>query len=676
MIDLGIIKAVSLWGLPFLGAVLVSLRWRALGGWTGLFIQTLVTNYLFIVVMGITFGFAGLYAYWPLLFAHLLLFIVVLCVTYKWLVRRHWIIELATIKQGIPCDRATVIACTVLGCVSVIYGAITLSMLFQPPLQADCLWMILPLSVKWLQTGNIWTVAGIPFAFYPHTYDIVISFCMLPTNTDLFLNWVNLPAALLCYFALYRLARQTNVSVPISLFAAGCFMSMAGMMRFMWSQKPDILLVALFIVALGCLVEYRQMRNTGSLLYGMICVGLLTGVKPSGLLYGVLIGALAVLNGISVRPVKWGALLGGCAGAAILSCVWPFYNWIVWGNPLYPMPMKCAFVKFTSAGIGAFETGALFGSNFISNFNWRTLQWWPWAVYKTQGFANMLSFLAWPVISVVFIAFVRKRTEIGWLIFLAGWGALLIYMSLPGTVILAGQHILPTGQNIYYGWPFFAVALLSCAQAVNRAPNNVQYPLAFLVVMQLLMSFVYANDEYGKLRTFDLTIYSFVVIVLAVLVVLIKLVCSSRFRGLYLATGFVLCFIVYSLALKPLDHYRMNMRTKNSMYLASTGWSGEVLDYVNRHTGGESIDILWLDHNKSYKAYPLLGYRLDNRLDAYIRTIISSNNGANVILVGGINQCTPSKLYSMTKDLLESNLYHLDMQGSNEWVFRRITAGL
>jgi 4-amino-4-deoxy-L-arabinose transferase-like glycosyltransferase len=239
---------------------------------------------------------------------------------------------------------------TALGAVSLC--AIGLSAgLWAPPIEYDVMTYHLFFPARWIQEGALTyipTVFGdLAPTYAPSNAELVYAYLGLPFHSDALARSGQFLFFLLGVPAIYLLAKKqfknrASATIPVAL-AILCPV----VFRQAFSAEVDLAMAATFVVALYYLDCYRKSLTwQDALLFG-IALGLCLGIKFVALTFCIWL--VVPFIAFTVRKMRQDFRLGVLhlfmAGAIALALCgfWYIRNWIVAGNPLFPLDLPPLF---------------------------------------------------------------------------------------------------------------------------------------------------------------------------------------------------------------------------------------------------------------------------------------------------------------------------------------------
>ena len=352
----------------------------------------------------------------------------------------------------------------------------------QPMTDWDTLAYHLPAMATWRQAG--WFTMLEQYrelqSFYPYTWEALCSLFLIPFPEDSFVGLPNLVAWGLLGIGIYGTSRQLGATRTASLAAGVLAFSITDAATLVDTMHVDLQLASFLVVGAYLGLRYSHTRDLGYLALWLASVGMICGVKTSGLVYAALLaGALAVMLAASrrTRPARGPAdrvdllllCAGGC-GLLLLGGSWYLRNWVTCGNPIGCLEVRVGdALIFPGRGPDRdFSKTALFRLfDPHRAAHWRMLLGQLWKHYHLSFFGLMvLSALAF---------FGRDHRYRGRLLALlaAAVIALLLYSRTPFSGDWAGYGYLTSedlGGGLRYALPFVAALAVIAALGATVTP--------------------------------------------------------------------------------------------------------------------------------------------------------------------------------------------------------------
>lgn len=207
-------------------------------------------------------------------------------------------------------------------------------------------------NITW---GNFTQLQGITqgLGFYPAVGETILALFIL---LHIPLGFYNVLALFLLYLVASRLGIKAGLNkIESQIFSFSiCFLP--AIIRLIPNQTVDIWLLLFFLVALNLLIKIEN--KFGYFLKLGCFSGLLIGTKYSGILLALALGLVFFNKKILTRKIFVAVM-----PILILGFSWYFRNYIVTGNPFYPVPLfgfigDLNFKSQTWTGVSVISTGS------------------------------------------------------------------------------------------------------------------------------------------------------------------------------------------------------------------------------------------------------------------------------------------------------------------------------
>jgi hypothetical protein len=342
----------------------------------------------------------------------------------------------------------------------------------------DSLAYHLPTMARWYQVGRFEMLAeyrGI--SRYPFGWEALCALFLFPFGHDVVVMLPQFVAWIMLGGIAYLFSRRTGAARPLAV-TAGCLVtSMPTVLYQLHSLHVDLAFAAAFLVALYYGLAWAQQGGAREAAVAVAAVGMLCGIKTSGLVYygpllaGV-VGAVAVRNAVMrcPAPLEWSPrekllmFVGGGAGLT-MAAPWYIRNLIEVGNPLGNVQVAVGtWVLFP----GDHPTAAIFQTTLAALFDFanpRHLRILMYAVVYNLG----LSFMVAAVFMVIgLVARARGRgaapqaERLGFWVVLVATAALYWITPYSGDNGTHDWQITDwIGQGLRYAIPFATVLVIS-----------------------------------------------------------------------------------------------------------------------------------------------------------------------------------------------------------------------
>lgn len=353
------IAAIVLWSMPLFISILIVFKWSFLRGISGVIVQLLLTYLSLVITIQFVLGLFGLLSFYYV-FAFFL-FLLIICIILASFKNLRTILTFE--KYLLPSNlKFQEILADFQGyywffSVLLIYlFVMVIQGIISPPVHIDCLKFYLPQTVGWLQTHSIFEHSS-PLSYYHHSSLLLTLWMILPFGSDLFINIQNLIPALLLLASFCQLLKLLGIDRKLSFLAGVTFISLPKVSQWLWNQKTEIMLTAFFMTALCFYIDYFERKRSSSLVMGFFCTGLVVGTKSFGIYYGILLYFIfTIFYLFNSKGREWKLFIIASFICLVVALQWPIRNWIIWGNPFYPM-------QVTILGIHLFNGPGLWGES-------------------------------------------------------------------------------------------------------------------------------------------------------------------------------------------------------------------------------------------------------------------------------------------------------------------------
>lgn len=324
---------------------------------------------------------------------------------------------------------------------------------------------------------------------YPLNAELSALWTMVLTHSDLISEAAQLPYVLLGALATIGLGRLIGLGRQGALTAALLFLLTPTVLIHLRTAYVDAAFGSMVAVTLYLLLSWQRQRSRSyALLFGL-AVGLMAGIKSTGLAFAAIL--LVAALGYGLWQMRQGGMTGSelsyqvlVAGLAAFSVggFWYLRTWWYYGNPIYPV--KVNILGFSLPGIGS--VSELFmrhntpphylGRNPVLNLlsSWLELGSESYNYYsRTRGLGPVWGALALPAMLPFAVdAWQRRCTERLWMLGLTA-------------ALLATQPAAWWPRYVLYLVP---VGLVAMIWLLERLPRWGQTVAMTLLVANLLLS--------------------------------------------------------------------------------------------------------------------------------------------------------------------------------------------
>jgi hypothetical protein len=220
--------------------------------------------------------------------------------------------------------------------------------LLMPPLAWDCLTYHLTFASLWLKKGSLVLFKApdqIAYAgLFPINGEIFASWLLLPFNSDIIVNTMNFPIALLGVLACYAIARELGLTRKEAAFAPALIFFAPVIYVQITTEYLDIATLTFCSASLLFTLRYLRKGEFFDCLSALVAAGVLLGLKynaiPAAGLIVIAVMAKTLLFNQKMRfSKKMGVILAGIMIVVALGGRQYIVNMLEAKNPLYPFPL-------------------------------------------------------------------------------------------------------------------------------------------------------------------------------------------------------------------------------------------------------------------------------------------------------------------------------------------------
>jgi len=397
----------------------------------------------------------------------------------------------------------------------------------KPTTNYDSLWFHLPAIARWYQThsftlldvaGN-WIFEHEQARVYPYNWHVLSALCVLPFRSDFLAAFPLLIAWVLEGIAVYLLSVKFGATRIHAMAASTLVLTVPMVLNQINTIHPDLPLAAIFTVGLYLGLSYHKSRAIWELSLFFASVGMLAGIKITGIVYAAsLLGGLAILEikrfalnkkstpaNFRIRHFLKPVLLCGVACCLLLGCFWYARNLLQINYPIgevgdikiplepvrlpSPIPAPIPSVQQPPAS----PLLKIWQSTLAAQFNPGNISHW-----KTFG-AQIIARLQLPFLAIALqvlaapLALLQAKTRtinqnsIILIVLLASTG--ILYLITPYTSGTAGESIGQLspilGFNLRYGFPFLSLLGIAAAATATKLKTPNQVVVAVVLISSL-----------------------------------------------------------------------------------------------------------------------------------------------------------------------------------------------
>ncbi len=205
----------------------------------------------------------------------------------------------------------------------------------------DALTYHLPAAGQWMQTGrtglyNTWFFNPAN-TYSPLAGSTFLVWLIAPIGCDQIAEFVQMPALILIFLAIVQITRALGVRLSVaSLAAVGALLSRPFISEAILI-KDDHFIAAFFLASVAGLMPERMKDRLGPWRIG-VALGLFFATKYTALLTAPLL--LLAIDAPFRAGWRWRHWLIFAACVFAIAGPWYLRNWVLAGNPLYPVPVR------------------------------------------------------------------------------------------------------------------------------------------------------------------------------------------------------------------------------------------------------------------------------------------------------------------------------------------------
>lgn len=422
-------------------------------------------------------------------------------------------------------------------------GLILLEQIATNPItNYDSLWFHLPAIVRWYQTGSLtlldsanhWIFDHEQARIYPYNLHLLCLLSILPFQEDFL---VALPL-LLCWAILgltvYLLSQQFGATRFYALAFSGLTLTVPMVINQVNTIHIDLPLAAFFGVSLYFALSYHQSRALSELSLFLGSLGMLAGIKVTGLIYGAFIISLLCLlelkktpdqhlKSFQLKTLKKPILIFGITSLLLLGGFWYVRNLLhinypipvtlqqpspvpkKSSNPIPPQTSSTPSLPPPSEPFNAWQSTLLAQFRPFKLEHWKLVGMQVFVRLQIPFIIMLILGLAAPILLIKKHKLTLDKPSLVLVSLLLGTG--FLYAITPyssGTAGEAAGYLSPIfGFNLRYGFPFLCI--LGTASAVLAKELKVsQVILTILVLISSLLGIV-SSTIFDRIRNSSFT---------------------------------------------------------------------------------------------------------------------------------------------------------------------------
>lgn len=214
---------------------------------------------------------------------------------------------------------------------------------YQPILATDPLVYHMPTAIHWLQQRTL-AMYDVWFWMPANTYSPLAGTAFTvwlfgSLGNDVLARGVQLPTLAILFVAIFKICRSLGSSPTLAALIAIAGILSRPFLSQVLTPKDDLFVCAFFLATIASLTPNNLSDRTGPWRIGIL-IGLLLATK-----YTVLLTLPVLILAIDApwrAGWRWRQWLIAIATASCIAMPWYARNWIITGNPLYPVDLTVA----------------------------------------------------------------------------------------------------------------------------------------------------------------------------------------------------------------------------------------------------------------------------------------------------------------------------------------------
>lgn len=218
--------------------------------------------------------------------------------------------------------------------------------LINPPFGWDSLNYHFTFPVEWIKYANLVnpiTISDDPSpTYFPMNGSLIFVWLVFPFKSAFLADAGQLPFFILCFIAVFAIARKIGVSREYSALAASLFVLIPNFFKQLEIGYVDVMLTSFILIAINFLLLLNENFNLKNLVICAVALGLAVGTKTISVVYGTIISVLFILILLKQKNLKK-TLLSLIIYSLVVVLLGGFTfirNFLLTKNFLYPVSVK------------------------------------------------------------------------------------------------------------------------------------------------------------------------------------------------------------------------------------------------------------------------------------------------------------------------------------------------
>jgi len=485
-------------------------------------------------------------------------------------------------------------------------------LLSSPTKDFDSLSYHFPIMFDWYQSGTLNVQAQFTLiSRYPFNWELLCSLFLFPFQSDFAAEMPNIIAWIMFGLALYLLARSIGIQRIYSLASATLILHMPLLLKYVHSMHVDLPLAVFFTVGMYFILIFYRTGSSFYLALILAVLGMLAGIKTSGLIYAVLLVILLIYHVLkyrinnknsrilTLRPFfsSVSIMIFGGISLLLLGGYWYLRNLIEINNPLGNVALHLG--KLINLP-GKISSGEIYDTTLARGFEIKNGEHWKIFVGQLDDKLGIPFFVMAASALLLFIFYaagkkvLKPSTLMGLIILSTATFCLYWLNPFSATNFNRGPELTSwMGQALRFAFPFTAVLALTAAAGLKTI--RLRYAALTGVILVSSIPGVFQLRYLGN--TGVLPFYTAAAVLL--------FFGTIHIRSIIRHKSTKIIFLFFSiLTIIFLTFFVQNRRNTNR-----TIFYEGIMEFIEKNTSpGETIGYVY-----SHRAYFLYGKNLDRK---------------------------------------------------------------
>jgi hypothetical protein len=384
----------------------------------------------------------------------------------------------------VPAQRPSVAEWIVVASVLTLGTSLLLQLAMHPITDDDSLGYHLTLMARWYQAGTLVRLERHNEVFYyPFGWETLCTLFLLPFREDFLVTLPNILAWAIMGLGVQRVGVQAGASRLHALAGAFCILAIPLVSRQVPTMHVDLALAAFFIAGVCFILAYGRSRSRVDLALAVAALGLVAGIKISGLVYGALLAGAFVLarRHTTGTDSRW-APLALVPPAMLVAVFWYARNLAEIGNPVGLVHVEVLGHTLFS---GPLEPAMLARTTLANLFDVRRAEDWR-VIGTVVGGWLRLPFLLLVAATLALLRRSRPLGQDGLVVVLLLLASVWAYAVTPYSGVIAPTRTRITpwmAENLRFALPFLPLLGATASVGATRVAGPVVVLLGVIAVL-------------------------------------------------------------------------------------------------------------------------------------------------------------------------------------------------